>query len=374
MNLQFFSSPALRALTKWRTWLFILASILLHIFLLESSAWKVWSPKPVTEEAPHITVSLTPVTPPLETASSAKEEKRAVKPSSISAAPSTSFKPDQAPTVVPAEPSTRQADEITQEVIPPAAIKETETTSVEISDTTPSSAAPEFRLRVPESAEMQLEITNTKVNASPTTGVGSIVWESYNGKYKISLEAGINLLITTLNLLTITSEGNIDVYGLMPLTSNDVRKTRAATAIHFNYDNKSISFSASNKVIPMENGAQDAASVLIQLAAMGFGDPSQLAIGKEFSIQVAEGRDAAPFLFRVAGEEEIASPLNPESKQLMTVHITRPPKPGLYNSQLDIWLAPSLGWYPVQIRNTESNGTVTNQRVIALKQKINLEK
>jgi hypothetical protein len=56
----------------------------------------------------------------------------------------------------------------------------------------------------------------------------------------------------------------------------------------------------------------------------------------------------------------------------MTVHITRPPKPGSYNSQLDIWLAPSLGWYPVQIRNTESSGTVTNQIVVALKQKINL--
>lgn len=372
MNKQFFSSPALRALTKWRTWLFILASILLHIALLESSAWKDWAPKPVSDEIPHITVSLTPAVPDQEAATTPVETPKAAKASPpVSTAISTTKS-------VPAttnseEPATQQAEN-PPELATVAVTSEIEAAKTEIMDVSSTTAAPEFNLRVPESAEMQLEITNTKVNGSPTTGVGSLLWDSYAGKYKIAIEAGINLLITTLNLLTITSEGFIDVYGLMPVVSNDIRKTRAATAIHFNHQEKTISFSASNKVIPMENGAQDAASVLIQLAAIGYADATQLATGKEFSIQVAEGRDATPFLFRVVGEEEIDSPLNSETNKLQTVHITRPPKPGFYNSQLDIWLAPSMSWYPVQIRNTESNGTVTNQRVIALKQKINLEK
>jgi hypothetical protein len=33
-------------------------------------------------------------------------------------------------------------------------------------------------------------------------------------------------------------------------------------------------------------------------------------------------------------------------------------------------LAPSLSWYPVQIRNTESNGTVTNQIVTEFKNRV----
>lgn len=373
MSKHSFSSPTLHAFTKWSTWLFILASILLHIFLLESSAWKDWSPKPIIEDIPHITVSLTPVTSELPPTNTTIEKPTASKakppsPSVISRAPTDTVPPKNKQE----EPAKQQ--ENPAEIAAATVTTEAPATATEVKDISTTTAAPEFSLRVPESAEMQLEITNTKVNASPTTGVGRILWESYNGKYKISIEAGVNLLITTLNLLTITSEGNIDVYGLMPIVSNDIRKTRAATAIHFNYENKSISFSASNKVMPMENGAQDAASVLIQLAAIGYADPTQLAVGKEFSIQVAEGKDATPFLFRVVGEEEIDSALNPESNKLPTIHITRPPKPGFYNSQLDIWLAPSLGWYPVQIRNTESSGTVTNQRVIALKQKINLEK
>lgn len=372
MNKQFFSSPVLHALTKWSTWLFILASILLHIFLLESSAWKDWAPKSVSNEIPHITVSLTPAVPDKEPATTPVETSKTVK---ASPAASTAISTTKAaPTKTDQEEAATQQVENPPEVATVATASETEATTMEMKDASSSTAAPEFTLRVPDSAEMQLEITNTKVNGNPTTGVGSMMWDSYAGKYKISIEAGINLLITTLNLLTITSEGFIDVYGLMPIISNDVRKTRAATTIHFNHQEKTISFSASNKVIAMENGAQDAASVLIQLAAIGYADATQLAVGKEFSIQVAEGRDATPFLFRVVGEEEIDSPINPETNKLLTVHITRPPKPGFYNSQLDIWLAPSVGWYPVQIRNTESNGTVTNQRVIALKQKLNLEK
>ena len=124
----------------------------------------------------------------------------------------------------------------------------------------------------------------------------------------------------------------------------------------------------------MENGAQDAVSLLIQLAAIGYANAAQFETGKEFTIQVAEGKDATPFLFQVIGEEEIDSKLAADTGKIMTVHITRPPKPGFYNSQLDIWLAPSLGWYPVQIRNTESSGTVTNQIVVALKQKISYAK
>lgn len=375
MNKHFFSSPILLALTKWSTWLFVLASILLHIFLLESSAWKDGIQKPLTNETPSITVSLKPVTLEREADITKPDTPKPTPPKSRPSVTSSvqTITPDTAAiTNNPSETITKQ-QENPPELIS-TVVNETDTPPADTTPSTSTSAAPEFQLRMPESAEMQLEITNTKVNGSPMTGVGRIVWESYNGKYKISIEAGLNLLVTTLNLLTITSEGMIDVYGLMPTMSNDIRRTRAATAIHFNHENKSISFSASNKVIPMETGAQDAASVLLQLAAIGYADPNQLATGREFSIQVAEGKDATPFLFRVVGEEEIVSPLSGENTPLPTVHITRPPKPGFYNSQLDIWLAPSLGWYPVQIRNTESSGTVTNQRVIALKQKVNLEK
>ncbi|WP_395008730.1 DUF3108 domain-containing protein [Undibacterium sp.] len=367
MSEHLFLSQPIQHLSKLSTWLFLLATILLHIFILESGALKEWTPKPILKELPNISVSLRPTTeaqaPAADKASplqkktnvAAREPMAQVVPE-----PTVASRVEEKPAPTPEVAATEIIDVKNQAPI---------ATDNEIGKES-STELPEFNLRVPESAEMQMEITHSKVNGSTTSGVGKLSWEQYNGKYRLSIDAGINLVVTNLNLLTITSEGHIDLYGLMPTVSNDIRRNRPATAIHFNHTEKIISFSASNNIVSMENGAQDAVSVLIQLAAIGYANAAQLEAGKEFTIQVAEGRDAKPFVFQVLGEEEIDSKLAENTGKLKTVHIIRPPKPGFYNSQLDIWLAPSLGWYPVQIRNTENNGTVTNQIVVALKQKI----
>ena len=366
-----FQFPFKRQFAKLSTWLFVLATILLHIMLLESGSWKVLRPSPLPEFTPTVTVH---IRPDAKADAPIQPEPSSEKPSAGSRNTPPKIAKSEAQENAKQDDTKPEPLNTTSE-IPPAIDSNVEKpiSSEETALPTDAAAMPLFSLSFPSSAEMQMEVSHTKVNASPTTGVGVLLWERENGKYKISIEVGINLLITTLNLLTITSEGYSDIYGLMPVISQDIRKTRAATAIHFNHKNKTISFSSSNKVVAMENGAQDAASILMQLAAIGAADANQLAAGKEFTIQVAEGRDATPFLFNVVGEEEIDSKLDIETGKLMTIHVTRPPKPGYYNSQLDIWLAPKLGWYPVQIRNTESNGTVTNQVVTMIKQKYSNE-
>ena len=67
--------------------------------------------------------------------------------------------------------------------------------------------------------------------------------------------------------------------------------------------------------------------------------------------------------FHLVGEEELETRMG----RLVTWHLRRPPKPGTYSSQLDIWLAPSMQWYPVQIRNTEANGALTTQTVTQIR-------
>jgi hypothetical protein len=102
---------------------------------------------------------------------------------------------------------------------------------------------------------------------------------------------------------------------------------------------------------------QDKASVPLQLAAIARGDPQQLSGNIE--ILVGEDRDASVFSFTVLGQEQIDTAMG----RIATWHLTRPPKPGSYNSRLDLWLAPDHGWYPVQIRNLEASGAVTTQTV-----------
>jgi hypothetical protein len=97
--------------------------------------------------------------------------------------------------------------------------------------------------------------------------------------------------------------------------------------------------------------------VPLQLTAIARGDPQQLS--GNIDILVGEDRDASVFSFVVLGQEELDTRMG----KIATWHLARPPKPGSYNSRLDLWLAPNYGWVPVQIRNLEASGAVTTQTV-----------
>lgn len=352
---------------KRKTVVFSLATLLLHVLFFESAAWKDWKPQVLQASNASIQVNLRPTPEPVSNTSPSRQATPTLKPQPK---PAPNKKVRNIPQPKTQEPLPEPV--ITSEVMPeetPAELTPPPEEPAAANTLTEESKLTKLVTQVPSSIEMRLDVTHTKVNDTPTRGVATLSWQVYNNRYKLQLEVGVNLIITTLNLFTLSSEGDIGQHGLMPGTSTDERKTKAPTAIHFNHFAKTITFSASNKTVPMQDGVQDAASLLLQLAAIGNGQAAQFTSGKEFTIQVAEGRDAAEFLFQVVDEEEIDSKLV-ESGKLKTVHIVRPPRPGVYNSRLDIWLAPSLSWYPVQIKNTESNGTVTYQVVTEIKKRV----
>ncbi len=218
----------------------------------------------------------------------------------------------------------------------------------------------QYSVAPPPSARLALELVNSKPGqAHPYFGEGEINWEVGNGRYRMTTKAGLVVLFTSVNLLTLRSEGVIDSHGIAPLTSSETRRGRSETATHFNREEKTITFSASTRTAVLSDGAQDKNTIIMQLAGIGNADPRQMQPGRQFAIQIGEDRDATVFQFIVQGQEQITTKLG----SLATWHLVRPPRPGSYNSRLDIWLAPQLQWYPVQIRNTESNGAVTTQSV-----------
>ncbi|MES2296177.1 MAG: DUF3108 domain-containing protein [Pseudomonadota bacterium] len=216
---------------------------------------------------------------------------------------------------------------------------------------------PHFKFSAPPSAELALDVERADADGTQWHGVGAMQWQSAGGAYKITVTAGISLLVTRVNLITSTSEGGFDADGIAPLLATEQRRGRAATATHFNRQDGRITFSASERSYPLLAGAQDKASLPFQLAGIGRADPAQLAA--DIDILIGEDKEANVFHFVLVGQEEIDSKLG----KLQTWHLSRPPRPGSYNSRLDIWLAPAQGWYPVQIRNTEASGAVTTQSV-----------
>jgi len=202
---------------------------------------------------------------------------------------------------------------------------------------------------------------------NPNYGIATIDWQTGpENTYKMQISAGVSMLFTALNLYQIHSKGHISASGISPELCTEKRLRRAETATHFNHSEQTISFSTTSNTIPMLSGAQDKASMLIQLAGIGRYDAKQLAVGQEIALQVADEREAHVFQFQVTDETEIETKLG----KIKAIHLQRSVRPGAYNSRLEIWLAPSLGWYPVQIRNTEGNGAVTTQTLKKIETKL----
>lgn len=212
-----------------------------------------------------------------------------------------------------------------------------------------------YKVDVPPPAELTYKVARTDADGTKWSGQALLSWKRDDQSYRMRFEAGIKIVFARVNLAVLTSEGHLGNTGLAPVKMTEKRRGRALTATHFDWPGNKLSFSASEGNYALQPGAQDKATVPLQLAAIARGDQAQLS--GDIDIFVGEERFGAVYTFKVVGPEEIDTPLG----RLQTVRIARPPKPGSYKSRLDIWLSPAHGWLPVQIRSSEANGAVTTQ-------------
>jgi len=214
-----------------------------------------------------------------------------------------------------------------------------------------------YRVDMPPPARITLDVARTDADGTEWSGEALLAWQLNDDTYRIQVEAGIRVVFTRVNLVVLNSEGAVAATGFAPIKMTEKRRGRSLTATHFDWTGNRITFSSSQATYPLLAGAQDKASVPLQLSAIARGDAKQLT--GDIDILVGEDRDASVYRFQLVGQEQIDTKLG----RLQTWHLTRPPKPGSYKSRLDIWLAPEHGWYPVRIRNSESSGAVTTQTV-----------
>ncbi|HEX8787762.1 MAG TPA: DUF3108 domain-containing protein [Telluria sp.] len=212
-----------------------------------------------------------------------------------------------------------------------------------------------YKVDLPPSSDITLDVARVDANGTHWSGEELLSWRLSPSGYRIRVEAGISVVFTRVNLLTVTSEGTVGDEGFVPTLMTEKRRGRSMTATHFNRGAGTLTFSASQASYPLVPGAQDKASVPLQLAAIARGDAKQLS--GNIDIFVGEDRDASVFSFVVVGQEQIDTPLG----RIKAWHLVRPPKPGSYSSRLDLWLAPNYGWVPVRIRNLEASGAVTTE-------------
>lgn len=223
----------------------------------------------------------------------------------------------------------------------------------------PAHAAPKYKTNLPPSAELSYAI-KAKQKGIPVEGDAVMRWNAEAGKFSVSNEARAMIVGKILDAKTV---GAIDSYGLAPLSFTEKRYRRAATTTSFDRNAGLIRFTASEQTYPIQGGEQDRNSAIWQLVAVARAMPAKFKPGSNWTFFVAGRRDAEPWTFKVINQEKLSTPLG----EVNTVHIERTPASDSKDQHLDIWLAPSLEWYPARLRFREDDGDYIEQTL----QKIN---
>lgn len=213
-----------------------------------------------------------------------------------------------------------------------------------VADNVPPSQSP-LRFSPPPSADIKYDVQALR-DGKTVYGSGKISWHQADDTYAIDGEAGVLFF----SVLTFKSEGTLDQQGITPLRYSEKRFRKSETNTHFQRDPKRISFSASTVQYPRNGGEQDRASIIWQLVALGRADATQF--GDGLDIFVAGVRDGDIWHVQVVGQE----PITVGGESLTAWHLLRTPRTGSFDTQVDIWLAPTHDWYPVKLRQTERNG------------------
>ncbi|QDL52999.1 DUF3108 domain-containing protein [Rhodoferax aquaticus] len=204
------------------------------------------------------------------------------------------------------------------------------------------------RFLFPGSVQLNYDV-KANMNGFPIAANGELRWVQDGKFYEARLKWG-NVLVSR----TLTSKGELSAQGLEPTRFGD--KVRSEQAAHFVRERGQVVFSANTPDIPIEAGAQDRASVFIQLAAMFGGEPERFPAGSSFAFQTVDARAAETWRFKVAALEPISLP----SGNFNAIKLLRDPV-GDYGQKVEVWLAPTMSYLPVHIRITEANGNVLDQ-------------
>lgn len=334
----------------------VLAVHLAFLYLLPARDRQAPPPAPLAFTTRTITLNPVPATPPPPATQAtppaprpapARRPRPAPKPpppdtSSAMADNGTAAPPPEPDTPASESPGTAEAPvasappEVPAETAPPA-----------------SPATEPAPLTLPGSVRLLYDVSG-QVKKMDYHARSELLWLQDGSHYDLRFEVSAFLVGSRVQ----TSRGDITALGLAPLRFSD--KSRSERAAHFDYGKGQVTFSANSPNVPLTPGAQDRLSVFIQLGAQLAGNPGAFPVGTTITQQTVGPRDADLWSAVVAGEETIRV----QGEVLNTLRLVRPPARE-FDSKVELWYAPSMGYLPVRIRLTQFNGDFADMQLRA---------
>ncbi|WP_394780110.1 DUF3108 domain-containing protein [Undibacterium sp.] len=216
---------------------------------------------------------------------------------------------------------------------------------------------------LPPSADLQYAI-KARQSGIPFSGDASVKWRVSGSvgsqKYSVVTETRAPIFGKVLDA---SSTGVIDSYGLGPEKFVEKRFRKSETTTSFDRAAKQISFSESAEKYVIKGGEQDRTSAVWQLVALARAAGDKFKPGSEWHFLTAGRRDADPWSFKVIAQETLPTAFG----ELATLHVVKAPPPDSKDQQLDLWLAPSLEWYPVRLKFEDADGDFVDQTISNIK-------
>nr|WP_255553565.1 DUF3108 domain-containing protein [Caenimonas aquaedulcis] len=214
-----------------------------------------------------------------------------------------------------------------------------------------SSAQRATKVAVADSMRLRYRV-DVRVRGIPLQGEGLLVWRREGDGYEAQLEVSSPIYPKR----TQRSTGRITADGIAPTRFSD-KGRGSEEAAHFERDKDIVSFSGNHPEAPLQAGAQDRLTVILQLGALLAGEPARYPQGATITIQTAGTRDAEPWSFTVEGEEDLTLP----GGKVTAVKLQRNPRKE-FDQKVELWLAPGMAYAPVRVRLTQPNGDWVDQQ------------
>jgi len=216
-------------------------------------------------------------------------------------------------------------------------------------------------LNLPPPMELNYAI-RANIRGLTLDGQGTIQWTRNRDAYKLFFETRAAPVGA---LLAESSEGTIDKYGFAPDIFTLKRFRKEAVSIVFDRQAGQVQFVGDVPPHQLQGGEQDRLSVLWQLLSVARTTPARFKPGSTWTFPVLGQRNSEVWSFQALETQRIRTPLG----EYNVLHVARMVPENSGAQYMDIWLAPSLEWFPVKLRISEKNGDYIEQSIESLNKK-----
>ncbi|UXU87548.1 DUF3108 domain-containing protein [Burkholderia sp. S-53] len=178
--------------------------------------------------------------------------------------------------------------------------------------------------------------------------IGTIHWRTDGHTYDLS----VSMPVPFVGPFTYRSEGRIDAFGVAPDRYVEKRGKRPEDIAIFNREIRQVVFTRTPNNAPLPDGVQDRFSMLMQLSGLLRGNPSAYKPGVTQQFFVIDNNSGETWPITVIGDEQVQT----QAGIIDARHFMRLPRRDGDTRRIDMWLAPSLGWLPARLVQSEPNG------------------